>query len=238
MSKAEGTGERWHAHVTALSVGPDHRRFGLARKLMQNMEEISEKKNTYFVDLFVRISNKVAIAMYKALGYIVYRTVLEYYSGNPDEDAYAYTFGISFYLQYLAHWSEFFQVARSPSGELEGYIMSKAEGTGERWHAHVTALSVGPDHRRFGLARKLMQNMEEISEKKNTYFVDLFVRISNKVAIAMYKALGYIVYRTVLEYYSGNPDEDAYDMRKAMSRDVFRSSVVPLLHPIRPEDLD
>lgn len=46
------------------------------------------RKHTYFVDLFVRVSNKVAISMYKAMGYIVYRTVLEYYSGNPDEDAY------------------------------------------------------------------------------------------------------------------------------------------------------
>lgn len=40
------------------------------------------------MDLFVRVSNKVAINMYKNLGYIVYRTVLEYYSGDPDEDAF------------------------------------------------------------------------------------------------------------------------------------------------------
>jgi len=40
------------------------------------------------VDLFVRVSNKVAITMYQQLGYIVYRTVLEYYNGDPDEDAY------------------------------------------------------------------------------------------------------------------------------------------------------
>ena len=26
--------------------------------------------------------------MYQRLGYIVYRTVLAYYSGDPDEDAY------------------------------------------------------------------------------------------------------------------------------------------------------
>lgn len=26
--------------------------------------------------------------MYQQLGYIIYRTVLEYYSGDPDEDAY------------------------------------------------------------------------------------------------------------------------------------------------------
>lgn len=30
----------------------------------------------------------------------------------------------------------------------------------------------------------------------------------------MYKNLGYIVYRTVLEYYSGDPDEDAYGIAK------------------------
>lgn len=46
------------------------------------------RKQAYFVDLFVRVSNKVAIKMYQQLGYIVYRTVLEYYSGDPDEDAY------------------------------------------------------------------------------------------------------------------------------------------------------
>jgi N-terminal acetyltransferase B complex catalytic subunit len=46
------------------------------------------RKRAYFVDLFVRVSNQVAIKMYLALGYIQYRQVLEYYSGDPDEDAY------------------------------------------------------------------------------------------------------------------------------------------------------
>jgi len=49
------------------------------------------RKQAYFVDLFVRVSNTVAINMYKNLGYIIYRTVLEYYSGSPDEDAYGTT---------------------------------------------------------------------------------------------------------------------------------------------------
>lgn len=34
----------------------------------------------------MRVSNKVAINMYKRLGYIVYRTVIDYYSGPEDED--------------------------------------------------------------------------------------------------------------------------------------------------------
>lgn len=48
----------------------------------------NDRKQAYFVDLFVRMSNKVAIDMYQRLGYSVYRRVLEYYSGDPDEDAF------------------------------------------------------------------------------------------------------------------------------------------------------
>lgn len=49
------------------------------------------------MDLFVRVSNQVAVSMYKQLGYSVYRTVLEYYSasnGEPDEDAYGKCFEV------------------------------------------------------------------------------------------------------------------------------------------------
>jgi N-terminal acetyltransferase B complex catalytic subunit len=42
----------------------------------------------------------------------------------------------------------------------------------------------------------------------NGYFVDLFVRVSNSLAINMYKNFGYSVYRQVIGYYSG--EEDAY----------------------------
>ena len=44
--------------------------------------------NAYFVDLFVRVSNKVAITMYTKFGYTVYRKVLGYYSGTKSEDAF------------------------------------------------------------------------------------------------------------------------------------------------------
>ena len=42
--------------------------------------------------------------------------------------------------------------------------------------------------------------------------MDLFVRVSNQVAVDMYERLGYSVYRRVLEYYSGEQDEDAFGM--------------------------
>ncbi|XP_060594079.1 N-alpha-acetyltransferase 20-like [Ruditapes philippinarum] len=157
---------------------------------------------------------------------------------NVNLDPLTETYGLPFYMQYMAHWPEYFQVAESPSGEIMGYIMGKAEGNGDQWHGHVTALTVAPEYRRLGLAAKLMSNLEEISEKKRCFFVDLFVRVSNKVAVDMYNKLGYSVYRRVIEYYSGEVDEDAFDMRKALSRDVEQKSIIPLSHPVRPEDLD
>lgn len=109
-----------------------------------------------------------------------------------------------------------------------GYIMGKAEGSvaREEWHGHVTALSVAPEFRRLGLAAKLMELLEEISERKGGFFVDLFVRVSNQVAVNMYKQLGYSVYRTVIEYYSasnGEPDEDAYGKLPSMAVSSRRS---------------
>lgn len=44
-------------------------------------------------------------------------------------------------------------------------VMGKAEGSNDLWHGHVTALSVAPEYRRLGLAAKLMNILEEISEK-------------------------------------------------------------------------
>jgi N-terminal acetyltransferase B complex catalytic subunit len=81
------------------------------------------------------------------------------------------------------------------------------------------------------------------------YFVDLYVRCANNVAIGMYEGFGYSVYRRVREYYGnlglgkgGRDEEDAFgasplenyqhgrnsrlsDMRKPLSRDPLRRTV-------------
>ena len=156
---------------------------------------------------------------------------------NVNLDILTETYNLPFYLMYLARWPEYCQVAEGPGNQTMAYILGKAEGEGDLWHGHVTAVTVGPDYRRQNLAQKLMHILEEISEKvHDCYFVDLFVRRSNSVAIKMYQKFGYSVYRTVLGYYSG--EEDAYDMRKALPRDAQKKSVVPLKRPIRPEDLE
>ncbi|KAJ1981902.1 N(alpha)-acetyltransferase 20, NatB catalytic subunit [Dimargaris verticillata] len=160
---------------------------------------------------------------------------------NVNLDVFTETYNISFYFQYLAKWPDMFHVAVSPSGRLMGYLMGKVEGRGTSWHGHVTAITVAPEYRRLGLARRLMDFLEETSDKVyNGYFVDLFVRKSNQVAIVMYEKLGYVVYRRVLGYYmaSGGDGEDAYDMRKALSRDKDKESMVPLGRPVRADEVD
>ncbi len=92
------------------------------------------------------------------------------------------------------------------------------------WHGHVTAIFVGEDHRRLGVAGKLMQFLEDVSERKKCYFVNLFVRVSNVVAVATYKKMGYVVYRIMSDYYTGMSNEDVYDMRRALSWDVDKIS--------------
>ena len=48
--------------------------------------------------------------------------------------------------------------------------------------------------------------------------------------------LGYSIYRTVVGYYSG--EEDAYDMRKAMSRDIHKRSLKARKARIHPDELE
>ena len=84
-----------------------------------------------------------------------------------------------------------------------------------------------------------MKHLEVVSDSQDCYFVDLFVRKSNQVAIKMYEKFGYRIYRRVLEYYSGVDDnEDAYDMRKSMSLDPHKLKMEPLKYPIRPEQIE
>ena len=75
----------------------------------------------------------------------------------------------------------------------------------------------------------------------NGWFVDLFVREDNKIAIEMYQHMGYKIYRTVNKYYSASekhPARDALDMRKSMKRDITGVTSVPTGKTIEPKDLE
>ena len=84
-----------------------------------------------------------------------------------------------------------------------------------------------------------MNDLEYVTDKiHKAWFVDLFVRASNSVAIGFYQKLGYSVYRTVDKYYSGENREDAKDMRKCMSIDTKKISLNCKKKVIKPNELE
>ena len=86
-----------------------------------------------------------------------------------------------------------------------------------------------------------MAYLEEVSTKwHDAYFVDLFVRPSNNIAVGFYRQLGYEVYRTVTGYYSSTEgaSEDSYDMRKSMPKDSEGKLSRPLNKSIMPHELE
>ncbi|KAJ7053360.1 N-acetyltransferase [Mycena amicta] len=151
---------------------------------------------------------------------------------NVNLDLFTQTFSNSFYLDYLGRWPDLCCAQVHPSGRMMGYIFGKAEGQHAEYHGHITILTVAPEYRRLGLATSLVRLLEHVSEAiYRGYFVDLYVRCTNDLAIAMYEAMGYSVYRRVREYYvslggnRGRDEEDAFDMRKPLPRDHGRRSV-------------
>jgi N-terminal acetyltransferase B complex catalytic subunit len=100
------------------------------------------------------------------------------------------------------------------------------------WHGHITVLTIAPQYRRLGYARLLTEQLERACNQSNAWFVDLYVRSSNDLAINMYRKMGYSVFRRVVDYYSDDPtgknkggSEDAFDMRKPLDRDKTRRHV-------------
>lgn len=70
-----------------------------------------------------------------------------------------------------------------------GHIMGKAEDSisSEEWYGHVTALSVAPQFWCLGLATKLMELLQEISESDKTRMSTFFFSISLEILDSIVK---------------------------------------------------
>ena len=155
-------------------------------------------------------------------------------------DPYTENYDLSFYMSYLMKWPSMFQCIEE-HGNIVGYIIGKVEASPVHlqgsdhylpWHGHITALTIAPDYRRLGYGKLLSEALEKACNQQNAWFVDLFVRESNKGAIKMYESMGYSTYRVVVDYYQDNlvdpssgVGESALDMRKPMDRDKDKKHV-------------
>jgi ribosomal-protein-alanine N-acetyltransferase len=95
--------------------------------------------------------------------------------------------------------------------QMVGYIfiMTNEEGTG-----HITTIGVAPEHRRRGLANRLIVHAEKMLNKRNVSTVMLEVRVGNTAAQNLYQAFGYSIVQRLSNYY--NNGEDGFLMVKSL----------------------
>jgi len=98
----------------------------------------------------------------------------------------------------------------TPTEEIVGFIFVMTnQGTG-----HITTIGVLPEHRRRGLAEKMLLKTEEALRLREIMTVSLEVRISNIAAQSLYRGFGYTIVQRLNNYY--NNGEDAFLMVKSL----------------------
>jgi len=104
----------WHGHITVLTIAPAWRRLGHARRLTESLERVSDINDAWFVDLYVRAGNKVAVGMYRGMGYVslVLLTLIYIYVFT----FFFIVFVISCFFKLQANISRFLQVLSLPTG--------------------------------------------------------------------------------------------------------------------------
>ncbi len=89
------------------------------------------------------------------------------------------------------------------------FVMTNDDGTG-----HITTIGVAPEHRRRGLANKLLNHAENALRKRGINTVRLEVRASNAAAQNLYRQRGYSTVQKLENYY--NNSENGFLMVKSL----------------------
>lgn len=101
--------------------------------------------------------------------------------------------------------------AVTPNGNMVGFvfIMVNENGVG-----HITTIGVAPEHRRRGLAVRLLGHVENALQNRQVSMMSLEVRVGNLPAQTLYRSLGYSVVQRLKGYYSNG--EDGFLMVKSL----------------------
>ena len=98
----------------------------------------------------------------------------------------------------------------TPDEQIVGFVfVMTSQGTG-----HLTTIGVLPEHRRRGLAQKMLAHIEEALQNREIATVSLEVRVSNIAAQSLYRDFGYTIVQRLNNYY--NNGEDAFLMIKSL----------------------
>jgi ribosomal-protein-alanine N-acetyltransferase len=99
----------------------------------------------------------------------------------------------------------------TPNGQMVGFVFVITDEGGA---GHITTIGVAPEHRRRGLANKLLRHAEEALQKRYVTTVMLEVRVSNIAAQNLYREFNYSITQRLLHYY--NNGEDGFLMMKSL----------------------
>jgi len=159
--------------------------------------------------------------------------------GRVNIDEWTETYNIPFYFYYTGQWPDMGWTVRNNNSNIVGYIIGQAKtDKPEEAKGHVTAVTICEEYRRIGIATLLMNMLERVSDVLyKAQFVDLYVRMNNFSAQTLYKKMGYILYRQIINYYE-TIHEDGFDMRKSMPRDTVKKFMIPIPHPVSRDELD
>ncbi|MDT7888461.1 MAG: ribosomal protein S18-alanine N-acetyltransferase [Desulfurococcales archaeon] len=144
---------------------------------------------------------------------------------NPSENMLAEIYGVELtcfkdpypprlLLYYLRLSQDLFIVCRSED-KVVGYAIGIIENFGKT--GHVVSICVHRNYRGRGIGRRLMEILEKLFREKGAIETRLEVRVSNEIAIRLYRSMGYTIAGVYTRYYSNG--EDAYIMVKKLSPD-------------------
>lgn len=98
----------------------------------------------------------------------------------------------------------------TPKKQMVGFIFVMVEnGIG-----HITTIGVAPEHRRRGLAQRLLNHAEKALQNRQINTVTLEVRVENFAAQNLYRGLQYATVQRLIKYY--NNGEDGFLMVKSL----------------------
>lgn len=103
-------------------------------------------------------------------------------------------------------------MAVTASNELAGFVFVMVNRNGA---AHLTTIGVAPEHRRRGVARRLITHLETALREKGLGTVMLEVRVGNAGAQELYTSAGYTTVQRIQRYYSDG--EDCFLMMKPLT---------------------
>jgi ribosomal-protein-alanine acetyltransferase len=102
--------------------------------------------------------------------------------------------------QLLTDYNSISLIARE-NGEIAGFIVGVVYPDRKAVNGHILTIDVSPLHRRKGIGRMLLQEMERIFAQKGVQACLLEVREDNAAAISLYRKLGYKEMGRLENYY-------------------------------------